>query len=526
MGVLPVTGRDRRDPVTAFRYLHDPVWHFAEVAPDDIVIKFEGSTMTWGELESHVARLINYLKAHGIRRGTRLAILAKNSPLSLGITMAAGVLGAATVMVNWRLAAREIQYILEDSKASLVFADTDLAPLVGGGSRTTLSVDYEPFMAELEAVAPAATNDYDINENDVVLIMYSSGTTGFPKGVMITHRSFLWAPVHRPVRDVPPPGRLPTETMVPMPFFHVGGFGAAFQNMALGRRVSILREVRVPDMMTAIEQGADLAFLAPSIVQMALDDPALMATVGKLAELRYGASPMPASLLSRALSAWPQVRFSQAYGATETSGTISELCDEDHRNPIDERVLGSAGRPLDGAEVKIVDPVTLEDAPIGANGEIWVRAPHLSSGYLDNPVATAEAFTSDGWYRTGDIGAFDEAGYLYIRDRLKDMIITGGENVYCVEVELVISAHSGVRSAAVVGVPHPKWGERPIAYVELEPGAEVTSDELARFCRDRLAGFKCPDRFLITAQLPRTSTGKIVKTPLREALLAEPQGMT
>ncbi|MGV0740505.1 AMP-binding protein [Mycobacterium syngnathidarum] len=495
------------------KFLHDIYQSDAVPGPHEVAIKYQGRALSWSELRGDVAVLASYLRRLGVSPEDRFAVLSKNNPLSINLALAAGAVGAMVVMVNWRLTPREIAFILQDSRSTIVFAETELAPLAGSG-RQVINMDSPTFRAELSVLAPSELEAVAVDENAPVIVMYSSGTTGFPKGVMLSHRSMLWAPNNRPPQVNAVTGRPPAEIMVPMPLFHVSGMGAAIKTLARGARVALLRDAGVDVMLAAIEDGADVAFLAPTILQRILDNPSLHPVVGKLSELGYGASPMPLSLLRRVLATWPNVRFSQAYGATET-GSVTELSDEAHRAAGNDRVLRSAGQPLSGVEIKIVDPDTLEEVRAGASGEIWVRAPHLSLGYLGNPSATAEAFLPDGWYRTGDLGAVDDDGFLYIRDRLKDMIISGGENIYCVEVESVLTTVEGVRSAAVVGVPDQRWGERPVAFIECEVGAEVTRETLAAHCREQLAPFKCPDRFLFTDDVPRTPSGKVRKDMLR-----------
>jgi acyl-CoA synthetase (AMP-forming)/AMP-acid ligase II len=219
------------------------------------------------------------------------------------------------------------------------------------------------------------------------------------------------------------------------------------------------------------------------------------------------------------MQAWPGTDFIQVYGLTEVSGVATELLAEDHRTAVagdrPERLL-SAGRALPECEIRIVDPATLSDLPTGEAGEVWLRTPQLMKGYLGKPEATAEAITEDGWFRSGDIGHLDADGYLYVSDRLKDMIITGGENVYSPEVERVLAEHPAVAEVAVIGVPDPKWGESVKAVVALRPGTEASETELVEYCRERLAHFKCPKSVDIVAALPRNPTGKILKKDLRK----------
>jgi acyl-CoA synthetase (AMP-forming)/AMP-acid ligase II len=227
----------------------------------------------------------------------------------------------------------------------------------------------------------------------------------------------------------------------------------------------------------------------------------------------YGASPMPLPLLRAALEAWPNTDFIQAYGLTELCGVISHLMPEDHRSGSEER-LSSAGTLVPNAEVRVVNPDTLEDVPQGEQGELWFRSKQLMKGYHNKPEATAEAVTEDGWFRTGDIGRVDDGGYIFVEDRLKDMIISGGENIYSIEVERVLAEHPAVVDVAIIGVPDEKWGEVVKAVVQLE--GEADEKELIAFCRERLAAYKCPKTVDIKDELPRNPTGKILKKDLRK----------
>jgi acyl-CoA synthetase (AMP-forming)/AMP-acid ligase II len=224
---------------------------------------------------------------------------------------------------------------------------------------------------------------------------------------------------------------------------------------------------------------------------------------------------MPLPLLRAALKAWPDTEFIQVYGLTEVGGVITHLMPEAHRDEAHPERLVSAGQCIPGAEVRVVDPDTLADVPTGEHGELWFRTPQLMKGYLNQPEATAEVITEDGWFRTGDMGKVDQDGFVYVQDRLKDLIISGGENIYSPEVERVLAEHPSVMEVAVIGVPDEKWGETVKAVVALNPGAEATEDELIAWCRESLASFKCPKSVDVLEALPRNPTGKILKRDLR-----------
>jgi len=286
----------------------------------------------------------------------------------------------------------------------------------------------------------------------------------------------------------------------------------------------LLREVDPVAMFQAIAQGADRMFLVPAVVAgvLAGGDQAVAAFSG-LRCFCYGASPMPLPLLRRALDTWPGIEFSQVYGMTEFGGVVTVLSPEAHRDLDHPERLTSGGLPIEGVEMRIVDPTTLLDVSPGETGELWFRTDQTMSGYLGNPDATAETITPEGWLRTGDLGRVDDGGYVYVLDRIKDMIISGGENVYSPEVENVIAAHPQVAEVAVFAVPHPQWVEAVHAVVAPKPGEVIDPLEVIAFTRERLAHFKCPKTVQVVDVLPRNASGKILKRTLRAPYWTEQQ---
>jgi acyl-CoA synthetase (AMP-forming)/AMP-acid ligase II len=266
----------------------------------------------------------------------------------------------------------------------------------------------------------------------------------------------------------------------------------------------------------AILGGATRTFLVPAVLAQVLrSGPEAVKLFGALKTYTYGASPMPLPLLRAAMEAWPDTDFIQVYGLTEVAGVATHLLPEAHRDPDHPERLVSAGQPIDEMEVRVVDPGTLEDVPAGEHGEIWLRTPQLMKGFLGKPEETAAVVTADGWFRTGDMGRQDAAGFVYVEDRLKDMIISGGENIYSPEIERVLAEHPAVMEVAIIGVPDDRWGEAVKAVVSLTPGTQATEDELIAYCREHLAHFKSPRSVDIVDALPRNPTGKILKRELR-----------
>jgi len=266
----------------------------------------------------------------------------------------------------------------------------------------------------------------------------------------------------------------------------------------------------------AILAGANRTFLVPAVLAQVLQaGPEAVALFGRLRTYTYGAAPMPLPLLRAAMEAWPDTDFIQVYGLTEVAGVATHLTPEDHRNAEHPERLQSAGRPIPGMEVRVVDAATLEDVPTGEHGEIWLRTRQLMSGFLGRPEETAAVVTPDGWFRTGDMGRVDDEGFVFVEDRLKDMIISGGENIYSPEIERVLAEHPAVAEVAVIGVPDDRWGEVVKAVVVLKPDASATPEELIAHCREHLAHFKCPRSVDVLDALPRNPTGKILKRELR-----------
>ena len=449
-----------------------------------------------------------------------MAFLDKNNPACLEVSLGAGLLGAASAVINWRLAAGEMDYVINDSGASVLFAGAELLPAVDAiRDRIPRVTDvitvggpddgYEAFLA---AARPAG-RCREVTGEDLWLVMYSSGTTGRPKGVMLSHRNIVEHT--RNAVPVAPLGQ-GDRNLVAMPLFHVGGTSYALFGIYAGAASTFTREPDPASLLAAFAAGATHAFLVPAVIAalLAAGEKAIAALSG-LKYLLYGAAPMPLPMLRQALAAWPELNFVQVYGQTELAGVISALSPEAHRDAARPDRLASAGTLLPGAEVRVVDPATGQDVTAGQPGEFWFRSAQRMMGYLNKPEDTAEAITEEGWLRSGDIGHVGDGGFLYVSDRVKDMIITGGENVYSPEVEQAVAEHPAVAEVAVIGVPDDRWGEAVKAVVALRPGQQATGPEIIEFARERLAHYKCPSTVDITGALPRNPSGKVLKRTLR-----------
>lgn len=490
--------------------------HWAAERPADTALIFGDRTWTWAEFDERVRRLSGALAAAGITRGDRVAFVDRNHPACLETTFAAAGLGAANAVVNWRLSGDELAYVLKDAGAKVVFVGAELRPALDAirdrlpavARVVVVGGDADEYEAFLTSAAPHTGPDSDtVDTDDGVLVMYTSGTTGFPKGAVLTHRSVLAHGLAAGTAFPIGPGDV---NLVAMPLFHVGGSCYAVSGFLYGEPSYLTREPDAASLFAALKAGITHAFLVPAVVAgIAQAGEAALEAFSKLKYLCYGASPMPLPLLRTVLAAWPNVKFAQVYGMTELSGAVTALDPAAHRDDTRPERLASAGTALSGVDIRIVDPVTAEDAEVG---EVWVRTEQRMAGYLGKPEATAETIV-DGWVRTGDVGRLDDGGFLFLEDRVKDMIITGGENVYSPEVERVVAEFPGVTEVAVIGIPDDRWGEQVKAVVA---GDQLDAGKIVEFCRERLAHYKCPRSVDVVDALPRNATGKILKRSLRE----------
>jgi long-chain acyl-CoA synthetase len=511
-------------PITT---LADIVRTYAGDRPDDIALVLGDAEVSWSRLYERSRRVATALQAAGVGPQDHVSFLDKNGLEHFEISYGAALLNAIPVDVNWRLAPPEVAFIVNDCESKVLVVGADFVPVldaiagdlpagiqlivIGGHPDRPDIADYESWVESHADVDPHVPSAPD----DTVLQLYSSGTTGRPKGVMLTNDNLL--------------GLLPTGAelwgfdensvnLVAMPLFHIGGSGWAIAGQFVGARSVILRELDPAQLVHLFAtKGITHAFVVPAVLQFLLMTPgAADADYSSLQLIAYGASPISEDVLSRSV-ALLGCDFTQVYGLTETTGAIVHLPPEDHDldGPNRHR-LRSCGLPGPGVGLRIVNPDTGVDVTTaGEVGEIWVNGPQIMKGYWNNPGATADAIDADGWFRTGDAGYLDADGYVYIHDRVKDMIVSGGENIYPAEVENVLMSHPAVADVAVIGVPDDKWGETPKAIVVLAAGAELTPDELITFARSQLAKFKCPTSVDFTDALPRNPSGKILKKDLR-----------
>ena len=496
--------------------------HGVSRASDNSLIEGE-RTRTWGELYERSIRVANALQAAGVGVQDRVAFLDKNSIEHFEVFYGCALINAVSVDINWRLAPPEVEFIVNDAAAKVLVVHADFWPVIEAirANLTTTQlivviggtggdIDYETWVNSGAATDPAVVSASE----DVAFQLYSSGTTGRPKGVMLTNNNFF----------VMLPGartfwKLSDDmiNLVAMPLFHIGGGGWATAGQFVGSSSIIVREMDPNAVIQLIEKHKIThGFLVPAVLQFMLMMPSVKeADFSSLQLMVYGASPISLEVLTNSVETF-KCDFMQVYGLTETTGATTLLPSEDHdpKGPNAHR-LRSCGVPAPGVEIRIIDNATGKELPAREVGEIWCKSPQVMKGYWNNPKATAESITPDGWFKTGDAGYRDEDGYIYIHDRVKDMIVSGGENVYPAEVESALMSHPAIADVAVIGVPHEKWGETVKAIVVKKADVAVTEAEIIEFSKGLLARFKCPTSVDWIDALPRNPSGKILKKDLR-----------
>jgi long-chain acyl-CoA synthetase len=504
--------------------LADVVRVHAAARPDNLAIHYmpDGRTWSFADLNLESNQIANRLAEAGVAPQDRVAYLDKNAPEYFTYLFGTAKLNAVSVAVNWRLAPPEMEYILNNSEAKVLLVGDEFLPhlaeinvehaktiIVLGDPGDSGYPTYDQWLAGADDSDPHHASEPE----DTCYQLYTSGTTGLPKGVELTNDNFLGA-MNDAFKAI---GFNPDSVnLVAMPLFHIAGSGWALVGTYEGAPMVLLRDVELPQIVQCIpEHGVTHALFVPAVLQFLLDVPGIdQADLSTLKSIVYGASPISEDVLVRAMATF-DCAFYQGYGLTETTGGICLLDAKDH-DPGGPRahLLRSCGKPTPPNKIRIVDAETLTDMADGDVGEIWVHGPQNMKGYWKNAEATASTIDADGWLRTGDAGYMKE-GYLYIHDRVKDMIISGGENIYPAEIENVMMKHDGISDAAVIGVPSERWGETPKAIVVRRDSA-LTEEDIIGYCRSQLAAYKCPTSVDWADELPRNPSGKILKTELRE----------
>lgn len=487
-------------------------------------------SVTFDELDLAADQVANGLRQWGLGSGDRVAFVGRNCLACVELMLGAARAGVVVTIVNWRLHPLELSFVFGDCDPSVIVTTAEFAATVGqlpevarssvlvvGGGRVG---DWDQWR---ESQSANRVDSVPHADDDVVLQLYTSGTTGKPKGAMLTRRSLAAC-----IPDTVAVWQLdPSSVMLSvLPMFHIAGAGTVVGSLWARSCLVIDNDPSAENMLRVIEsEHVTTVVLASVMLQSLIEAPAAATTdLSSLRTVSYGAAPITGHVLQAAIDALG-CRIVQAYGLTETTGVLCVLDAEDHSfdpdGPPDTVALAlsrlrSCGRPRPGVELRIVDIQTGAVLAAGESGEVQARTARLMKGYWNQPQATAEVMLDDGWFRTGDVGVLDADGYLFLRDRLKDTIISGGENIYPAEVEDALQWHPGVAEVAVIGVPDDKWGETPRAVVVRAAGSAVAADELIRFARDRLASFKRPTSVDFVDVLPRNTTGKVLRRELRE----------
>jgi len=491
--------------------------HWAKDRPGRLAMREEDRTFTYGELEERTARVASALIAAGLQKGDRIAWIGKNSDLYFTLFFGAARAGVVMAPIGWRLSPTEWAYIVNDTKARIVFTGPgfDAVPdqLAGKLEHDPRIIGADAARALIDSTprAPFVPS----GDDDAVLQLYTSGTTGNPKGAVLSNRNLFALRKHSNEADMPYTKWEDDEAvLVAMPCAHIGGTGLGIMALAAGLPGVILAEFNPDGVFDAVEHhGVTRFFIVPAALQMLLLHPRCASVdYSRLKYILYGAAPIPLELLRQCIKMFG-AQFIQAYGMTETTGTICMLPPEDH-DPEGNARMRSAGKALPGVEIVILGPDG-DAVPTGEVGEVVTRSSNNMLGYWNLPDATAKTMTGDGWIHTGDAGYLDQDGYLFIHDRMKDMIISGGENVYPAEVESAIFGHPAVQEVAVIGIPDQKWGETVKAVVVAKPGMSVEEADIIAWARERIAPFKAPRSVDVIEALPRNASGKILRKDLR-----------
>jgi acyl-CoA synthetase (AMP-forming)/AMP-acid ligase II len=502
------------------------------ICPDRPFIVFEGKQWSFVQFNERVNRLSNAFRELGVHKGDRIGMLQVNCPQYVEAYFAAAKMGAIYVPLNFRTKSEELVYMIGNADAVVLLTGARYFDMVKEilpqlpSVKACISVDARkdetPYYEDLIDSSSSDEATAEVGDDDVTILMYTAGTTGRPKGVPLTHSGFV-SYILGNVEPASP--EIEERNLLTVPLYHVAGMQAVLAGIYGGRTLVMMRQFEVKEWLkTAQEEKVTRAMLVPTMLKWLIEDPDFHNyDLSSLGVITYGAAPMPLNVIQKAIEEMPRVRFINAFGQTETASTITTLGPEDHliegtdadKEKKLKRLAASIGRPLPDVEVKIVDE---KGTALQANqvGEIYAKGPRMMTGYWGDADKSAQVITTDGWLRTGDKGWMDEDGYIYLAGRGDDMIIRGGENISPQEVEDVLHSYPKIDEAAVIGIPHPDWGQEPCAVVVLKKGENADTDEIMAYCRSRLAGFKRPGSVIFIDSLPRNPMGKVLKKKLRE----------
>ncbi len=491
----------------------------ARLSPNKEGLVDRENRYTFAELNQRVNKFANYLNRLGIKSGDRIALVARNSEIHATTVLAAAKLGAISVIINWRLASPEIEYIFEDSKPVVLVYQSEFSTLLD-----EVSKDLRPSIQICETDFDSSTDNLSnymtmmmtsdnnepahrlVNANDPVVIMYTSGTTGRSKGAVLTHKN-LYTAAHGSSCTID--WNINQRFLLAAPMFHIGGLFYLFGNIMRGTSTIML-----PDFKPALtweiidKEKISMMMTVPAMLRAMFDAPEINTVDrSRLEYLICGGSSVNTELFLEGATHGIDVQI--VYGATEFTGPITFWVHKD-----DPDGLGSVGRVVMNGEAAIFDPNTLNCLDTGVDGEIWLRGPMTFAGFWQNEKASADVLVDD-WYRTGDIGYLDAEGRIYVKERLKDMIISGGENIYPAEIETVLNRHDSIAEVTVVGYPDERWGEIPVAFVVPTPNTTPSAQEIIDYCKKNIASYKSVKKVFFLDELPKNAVGKILKRKLR-----------
>ncbi|WIW89499.1 long-chain-fatty-acid--CoA ligase [Sphingobium sp. V4] len=512
------------EDIAEIRNLPGLIYNHASTRGSAPALSFEGTTWTYLDFATAMEEVASALRQSGISSGDRVAYLGKNAADFAFLWAGASLVGAVVVPLNWRLTIEEAIDIIHDAEAKCLFLDPDYVvaedQLLGALPQIEWTVHCSSagprgFAHWRSSAADVAKLPLPGNEA-IAIQLYTSGTTGRPKGVLLSHDSIFWQRAASETAQVECDCQVPDDVLlVSLTISHVGGLVTFARAFFSGAHAVILREFKPMDVLEAVSKyRVSRLTVVPSTLQQLVEAPQIQEIdTSSVKIIQYGAAPIPLELLQRGLDVFG-CDFVQVYGMTEAGGTVATLPPEDHSRIHISR-MKSVGKPLPGVGVRIVSSEG-ESCEPGIVGEIQVRTRAIMHGYWNLPAETAAAFSDEGYYRTGDAGYLDEDGYLFLCDRIKDMIVTGAENVYPAEVENALFAHPDVQEVAVIGIPDERWGEAVTAIVVLKPGSSATEADLIRFAKSKIAGFKAPKSVIFRETLPRNAAGKVLRRVLSD----------
>ncbi len=503
----------------------------AAICPDRLAIVFEGNRYTFSQLNERVNRLASALLNLGVAKGDRVAMLQVNCNQHVEVYFAVAKIGAIYVPLNFRAKGDELTYMLNSAEAKALFAGERYTSLVASIKPDVPSLqhlvsveskhDGMPYYEDLISSASADEVTADIDDDDTTMLVYTAGTTGFPKGVMLAHSSFALYVLEN---VMPADPVIEERNILTVPLYHVAGLQAVMAAIYGGRTLVMERQFEPGEWMGLVAgEKANRAMMVPTMLKQLLDHPDFgKHDLSSLKVITYGAAPMPLEVIKKALDVFPGVSFINAFGQTETASTITTLSPEDHVISGTEeekerklKRLSSIGKPMSDVEMKVIDEEG-RDLPVGEVGEIVARGPRVMTGYWKDDEKTSKTIDKDGWVHTGDVGYVDDDGYFYLSGRSSDIIIRAGENIAPEELEAALRTYPKVDDAAVIGVPDEVWGEEPRAIVVLKKGETATAEEIMEHCRQKLASYKRPRSVIFVDELPRNPMGKVLKRVLRD----------